>query len=66
VRRAARVTGFVLALLGLCARGARADSPPTPAAAELRADNVAEAGDLLLPSIRRWVERGDLTRSTRR
>jgi hypothetical protein len=28
---------------------------------EIRADNVGEVGELLLPSIRNWVARGDLT-----
>jgi hypothetical protein len=45
-----------LAFLLACSRLAAADAP-----VELRADNVNEAAELLVPSIRRWVERGDLT-----
>ena len=45
-----------LALLLACSRLAAADAP-----VEVRADNVSEAAELLVPSIRRWVERGDLT-----
>jgi len=58
VSRATRVLGFLLALLGVSAPAARAEAP---AGAEIRAENVGEVGELLLPSIRRWVERGDLT-----
>src|SRR2546421_8781063 len=47
---------IALAFLLACSRLAAADAP-----AELRADNVNEAAELLVPSIRRWVERGDLT-----
>jgi hypothetical protein len=45
-----------LAFLLACSRLAAADAP-----VEVRADNVSEAAELLVPSVRRWVERGDLT-----
>ena len=50
--RAATVVALALVLAGSVLHGA--DAP-----VELRSDNVATAADVLLPSIRRWVERGD-------
>ncbi len=51
--------GFSVAALALVLLGSRLWA--ADAVREIRADNVAEAGELLLPSIRSWVARGDLT-----
>jgi len=50
---------LVAVLLLFCARVQAAELPT-----EIRPDNVAQARDVLLPSVTRWVERGDLTLRT--
>ena len=46
---------FALLAFALCAPALRAENMIR----EIRADNLSEAGDLLLPSIRNWVAHGD-------
>lgn len=51
-------------LLALCLalpRGTAAADAAAPAAREIGAANLAEVADVLLPSVRAWVEHGDLT-----
>ena len=56
-----RTVATVLAALLLSATTHADAQPQQPAGREIAAGNLADAGDLLLPSVRRWVERGDLT-----
>ena len=53
----------VIVAISLCVAvcDTRAEPPPPPPVREIRAADLADVGDLLLPSIRRWVERGDLS-----
>ncbi|MBI2964336.1 MAG: DUF1329 domain-containing protein [Deltaproteobacteria bacterium] len=51
--------GILALLVSLAAALAGAAEPSPAVTREIRAGNLAEAGQWLLPSIRRWVERGD-------
>ncbi len=59
MKKRLRVVAAAL-VLGLAAHEACAEQP-LAAGQEIRAADVANLGDLLLPSIRRWVERGDFS-----